>query len=206
MKNKGGGFSLDGLSRYYDLVTPAERSRFRQKQIELSGIRPGDRVLDVGCGTGSLVILAGIAVGTNGAAAGIDIAPNMISTAQRKAERAGLAVDFRVASIDSLPYPDGSFDVVTSTMMFHHLPVPVKAEGLREIHRVLKARGRFFLCDFLSPRPLLAPLAFLMFVWMTSTRYQLLGKLPDLIRECGFAAPEIVERGAFLTCCRIGKV
>jgi ubiquinone/menaquinone biosynthesis C-methylase UbiE len=206
MKRYGRGFSLDWLSKYYDLVTRAERSRYRRKQIELSGIRPGEKVLDVGCGTGSLAILARIAVGDDGETAGIDIAANMISTAQRKAERAGLDIDFRVASIDNLPYPDGCFDVVTSTMMFHHLPVEIKARGLREVHRVLKADGRFFLCDFLAPHPLAAPLMFLPFVWMPSTRYQLFGKLPNLIRECGFTHLELIRRGAFLTCYRAGKL
>jgi ubiquinone/menaquinone biosynthesis C-methylase UbiE len=205
MKKHGRGIPPNGLSRYYDRVTPAERSRFRRKQIELSGIRPGERVLDVGCGTGSLAILAGIAVGRTGEAAGIDITPSMISTARGKAERAGLTVDFHVASVDRLPYPDGSFDVVTSTMMFHHLPVPIKERGLREIHRVLKKNGRFFLCDFLTPRPLAAPLMLLMFVWMPSTRFQIFGRLPDLIEACGFASPQIVARGAFLTCYRIVK-
>ena len=205
MKRHGRGISLNGFSSYYDLVTPAERSRFRRKQIELSGIQPGERVLDVGCGTGSLSLLSRIAVGENGAAAGIDIAPNMISAARGKAERAGLTIDFRVASVDSLPYPDGSFDAVTSTMMFHHLPVRIKERGLREIHRVLKADGRFFLCDFLTPHPLTAPLAVFMFVWMPSTRYQLFGRLPRLIRECRFSSPQRVARGAFLTCYRIAK-
>ena len=205
MKKHDRGISLNGFSRYYDLVTPAERSRFRRKQIELSGIRPGDRVLDVGCGTGSLAILSRIAVGKNGEAAGIDIAAGMIAAARGKAERAGLKIDFRVASIDRLPYADGSFDVVTSTMMFHHLPVRIKESGLREIHRVLKAEGRFFLCDFLTPHPLTAPLALFMFGWIRSTRYQLFGKLPRLIGECGFSEPQRVARGAFLTCCRIAK-
>jgi ubiquinone/menaquinone biosynthesis C-methylase UbiE len=205
MKQSGRGFSLDGFSRYYDLVTPAERSRFRWKQIELSGIRPGERALDVGCGTGSLSILTRIAVGESGEAAGIDIAANMISTARRKAQRAGLDIDFRIASVDNLPYSDGCFDVVTSTMMFHHLPVEIKEKGLREIHRVLKVDGRFFLCDFLSPPPLSAPLMFLLFVWMPSTRYQLFGKLPGLISECGFALPRLITRGVFLTSYRINK-
>jgi ubiquinone/menaquinone biosynthesis C-methylase UbiE len=77
---------------------------------------------------------------------------------------------------------------------------------LREIHRVLKADGRLFLCDFLTPHSLTAPLMFLMFVWRTSTRYQLLGKLSKLVEECGFAAPQLIARGAFLTCYRIDKV
>ena len=205
MKRHGRGISLNGFSRYYDLVTPAERSRFRRKQIELSGIRPGERVLDVGCGTGSLSILSRIAVGENGEAAGIDIAANMIAAARHKAQRAGLNIDFRVASVDNLPYPDGSFDVVTSTIMFHHLPIQIKERGLREIHRVLKTDGCFFLCDFLTPHPLTVPLMLLMFVWIPSTRYQLFGRLPKLIRECGFAAPQLVVRGAFLTCNRIAK-
>jgi ubiquinone/menaquinone biosynthesis C-methylase UbiE len=205
MKRRGRGFSLNGFSPYYDLVTPAEKSRFRRKQIKLSGIHEGERVLDVGCGTGSLSILSRIAVGEKGTAAGIDIAPNMISTARRKAERAGLPIDFRVASVDKLPYPDASFDVVTSTMMFHHLPVRIKEKGLREIHRVLKADGRFFLCDFLTPHPLTAPLTLFLFLWIPSTRYQLFGRLPRLIRECGFASPKCVARGAFLTCYRISK-
>ena len=205
MKQKSRGLSLNGFSKYYDLVTPAERSRFRRKQIELSRIRPGEKILDVGCGTGSLPVLARIAVGDSGEAAGIDIAANMISTARAKAKRAGLDIDFRVASIDNLPYPDGRFDVVTSTMMFHHLPVQIKTKGLREIHRVLKAGGRFFLCDFLTPHPLTAPLMFPLFVWMPSTRFQLFGKLPNLIRECGFAAPQLIGRGAFLTYYLFGK-
>jgi ubiquinone/menaquinone biosynthesis C-methylase UbiE len=119
--------------------------------------------------------------------------------------RAGLDIDFRVASVDDLPYPNGSYDVVTSTMMFHHLPVAVKEKGLREIHRVLQKNGRLILCDFLTPHPLAVPLMYLFFIWMPSTRYQLFGKMPALIRECGFEAPEHIRRGVFLTCYRITK-
>ena len=205
MKSQNKGFSLDGLSEYYDLITPAERSRFRQNQIDLAGIRSGERVLDVGCGTGALSILAKIAVGETGEAAGIDIAVNMISRAQHKANEAGLNIDFRVASVDELPYPNKHFDLVTSSMMFHHLPVSIKKKGLREIHRVLKEDGRFFLCDFLTPHPLTAPLMFLLLVWISPTRYQLFGKLPNLIKECGFTKLELIRTGAFLKYCLIRK-
>jgi ubiquinone/menaquinone biosynthesis C-methylase UbiE len=205
MKKHYRGISLDRFSKYYDLMTPAERSKFRRKQIELSGIRTGESVLDVGCGTGTLTILAKIAVGESGEVAGIDIAANMISTAQDKASKTGLDIDLRIASVDELPYPDGHFDLVTSSLMFHHLPVDIKAKGLREIHRVLKAKGRFFLCDFLTPHPLTAPLALLLLVWIRPTRYQLFGKLPGLIRECGFTRMELVRTGAFFKYCLIRK-
>ncbi len=205
MKRHRRGISLDGLSKYYDLMTPAERSRFRRKQIELSGLRAAERVLDVGCGTGALTILARIVAGEAGEAAGIDIAANMISTAQNKASRAGLDIDFRVASVDELPFPDGYFDLVTSSMMFHHLPVQIKERGLLEIHRVLKAEGRFFLCDFLTPHPLTAPVMFLLLVWIRPTRFQLFGKLPGLIRKCGFSPPELSEQGIFLKYRRFTK-
>lgn len=205
MKKHHRGISLDGVSKYYDFMTPAERSRFRQKQIKLCGIRSGEKVLDVGCGTGALTILAKIAVGEAGEAAGIDIAARMISRAQQKAGKVGLDIDFRVASVDDLPYPYDYFDLVTSSLMFHHLPVEIKEKGLREIHRVLKPEGRFFLCDFLTPHPLTATLMLLLFVWMRSTRYQLFGKLPALIRKCGFSTPELIGQGAVLKYYRITK-
>jgi SAM-dependent methyltransferase len=76
------GVSLDYLSDYYDVLTPAERSEIRRKQIDLIGLEEGERVLEVGCGTGVLSFLSKLAVGEAGEVAGIDIAPKMVSRAQ----------------------------------------------------------------------------------------------------------------------------
>jgi ubiquinone/menaquinone biosynthesis C-methylase UbiE len=198
MKKQSKGFSLDGLSEYWDLVTPAEKSKFRRKQIALMDIREGEKVLEVGCGTGVLSILSKLAVGESGEIEGTDIAPAMIAKAQQKAERAKLKIGFKTASIDELPYPGNHFDLVISSMMFHHLPVEIKKKGLEEIYRVLKEEGRFFLCDFFTPGILALPLMYLLLIWISSTRYQLLGKLPSLIRECGFKSMELKRKGVFL--------
>jgi ubiquinone/menaquinone biosynthesis C-methylase UbiE len=205
MKQHSKGFSLDRMSNYYDLLTFTERSKFRRKQIELMGIRKGEKILEVGCGTGTLSILSKIAVDETGNVEGTDIAPGMISLAKQKAEKAKLKIDFKVASINELPCPDNYFDLVISSLMFHHLPVEIKKEGLEEIYRVLKEDGRFFLCDFCSPHILTIPLMYFMFIWIPSTRFQLLGKLPKLIKECKFKNVELIKKGALLECYLITK-
>lgn len=197
MKEEKKGISLEKMAGYYDAVTPVERSGFRKKQIEMVGLREGEKVLEVGCGTGSLSLPAKILVGDTGEVEGIDIAPRMVAKAQEKAKKAGLDIAFKVASIDELPYPDGHFDAVISSFMFHHLPVKVKERGLREIRRVLKDGGRLFLCDFCSPHRLTFPIAYLLFIWLEATRFQLFGKLPALIRECGFEDVRLVKKGIF---------
>lgn len=196
MKSKG--ISLNPMAGCYDMLTPAEKSRLRQKQIELAGIKEGDTVLEVGCGTGVMSLLARLKTGNTGKVHGVDIAEKMIIKARKKAEKYGLDIDFKVASIDSLPFPDNHFDVVIASLMFHHLPVRIKERGLKEIYRVLKNNGRFLLSDFSSPSIVAAPLMFLLLFWLDSTRYQLLGKLPGLIRKAGFTNIRIAKKGAFI--------
>jgi ubiquinone/menaquinone biosynthesis C-methylase UbiE len=192
------GVSLDYLSDYYDILTPTEKSRFRRKQIDMVGLREGEKVLEVGCGTGAMSFLSKLRVGEAGEVAGIDIAPKMISRAEEKARRTGLDIRFEVASIDELPHPDEYFDAVLSSMMFHHLPVEMKRKGLEEVHRVLKSDGRFFFCDFCSPHWLTVVPMYLMLVWKPYTRYQLFGKLPQLVEESGFETMRLIKKGFFL--------
>jgi ubiquinone/menaquinone biosynthesis C-methylase UbiE len=196
MKSKG--ISLDCLSKYYDLITPADRSRFRRDQIGLLNPREGERVLEVGCGTAALSLLAQMIVGENGTVEGIDIAPKMVARAGQKAEKAGMPINFSVASIDELPYRDGIFDAVISSLMFHHLPLKIKERGLEEVYRVLKPGGRLLLCDFSSPRYLVFPIAYLMLIWISSTRYQLFGRLPALFEASSFRGARLEKKGMFL--------
>jgi demethylmenaquinone methyltransferase/2-methoxy-6-polyprenyl-1,4-benzoquinol methylase/phosphoethanolamine N-methyltransferase len=75
----------------------------------------------------------------------------MIAVARRKVNRVGLEIDFRVGVIESLPYPNETFDAVTSSMMMHHLPEHLQVKGLAEIRRVLKPGGRLLIADMMRP-------------------------------------------------------
>jgi demethylmenaquinone methyltransferase/2-methoxy-6-polyprenyl-1,4-benzoquinol methylase/phosphoethanolamine N-methyltransferase len=111
-------------------------------------VAPGDKVLDVGCGTGSLAIAARRKVGSDGAVHGIDAAPEMIEVARQKAGRKGVDVGFQVGLIEDIPFPDGRFDLVLNSFVLHHLPHDLKRKAFVEIHRVLKPGGRFLAADF----------------------------------------------------------
>ena len=118
----------------------------------LAQVEPGDRILDVGCGSGRLTIAAQKWVGPTGEAQGIDPAPEAIMVARRNAARAGLAAKFEVGLVETLPFSDATFDVVLSRLVLHHLPGDLKQRGLVEMRRVLKPGGLCLVVDFEPPK------------------------------------------------------
>jgi ubiquinone/menaquinone biosynthesis C-methylase UbiE len=152
--------------------------------VDQALIEPGDTVLDVGCGTGDVTLLAKTRAG-EGVVYGIDPAPEMIAVARKKAAQKGLDIDFRVGVIESLPFPDASIDVVTSSLMMHHLPEDLKVHGLAEIYRLLKPGGRLLIADFMRPTG-----SFLNHLFIAFTRHHGLQKgiedLQQLLRDAGF--------------------
>jgi demethylmenaquinone methyltransferase/2-methoxy-6-polyprenyl-1,4-benzoquinol methylase/phosphoethanolamine N-methyltransferase len=125
--------------------------RLRSLPLKLADLQPGESVLDVGCGTGDLALVAATVVGSAGRVWGIDAAPEMIEVATHKAAHAGRRahnVRFAVQAVEALSFPDSSFDVVLSSLMMHHLPGNLKARALAEIRRVLKPGGRLLVIDF----------------------------------------------------------
>lgn len=139
----------------YDLLlwalTFGRERRFREQLLAPARLRKGESVLDVGCGTGSLALAAKRQVGA-GEVAGIDASAEMIARASRKAVRRKVRIDFRQASADALPFADNTFDVVTSTVMLHHLPKAVRGAAVREMCRVVQPGGRVLLEDFAGAR------------------------------------------------------
>lgn len=112
----------------------------------LGPIRPGDTILDIGCGAGVDTIIAALRVGASGSVTGIDLVPEMLARAIENARLAGVDnVTFQESSAERLPFSDNSFDVVISNGVFNLVVDKVKALG--EVYRVLKPGGRFMLAD-----------------------------------------------------------
>jgi ubiquinone/menaquinone biosynthesis C-methylase UbiE len=149
------GLVLHWAARYDLLVWLLTRGRdraFRDKLVGLARLAAGEAVLDVGCGTGSLAIVAKRQVGPTGMVCGIDPSPAMIARARSKASKAGPDVRFETGVAEALPFSAAQFDVVFSTLMLHHLPRPVRQQFVGEARRVLKPEGRFLVVDFAHAR------------------------------------------------------
>lgn len=119
----------------------------RDTLIEQAALRAGTRVLDIGCGTGTLAVRIK-KLQPEVEVVGLDPDPKALSRAERKARTASAAVRFDRGFADDLPYENASFDRVLSSFMFHHLPTQAKDETLSEVRRVLKPGGSFCLLDF----------------------------------------------------------
>lgn len=118
----------------------------RRELIEGAGLQPNQRVLDVGCGTGTLVLAAKRAC-PQAELTGVDPDPRALERARRKAARAGFDVRFERGYGDALPFGDATFAHVFSSFMLHHLDPSTQQKLLAEVRRVLEPGGSFHLMD-----------------------------------------------------------
>jgi cyclopropane fatty-acyl-phospholipid synthase-like methyltransferase len=167
-------------------MTTRERT-FKQQLIEQAAIRPGERVLDLGCGTGTLAVA--ITQACPGArVSGLDADPQILVQARRKAASAGAAISFVEGLSNDLPFDEASFDVVVSTLFFHHLTSDVKMATLREVARVLAPGGRLHIGDWGKPSDPLMHVPFLLarlFDGFEVTAANARGELPLMIGAAG---------------------
>jgi ubiquinone/menaquinone biosynthesis C-methylase UbiE len=149
--------SMQGWGKTYDtlvgLLSLGQEQKLRQATLDLANIQPQERILEVGCGTGTLSLAAKVRAGSQSQVTGIDIAPDMIETARRKAAKSGTPVQFQVGRIEELPFPDSQFDLVLSSLMLHHVHGDeAKQQGINEVFRVLKPGGRLLIVDVAPPK------------------------------------------------------
>lgn len=150
------GIVIRGPLRYDLLVWLVSLGRertYREKTLDLAGLKAGESVLDIGCGTGTLAIAAKRRVGPAGRVYGIDASPEMIARACKKAKKAGVEVTLENAAVEQMPFPDGTFDAVLSTVMLHHLGRKARRQCASEVRRVLKPGGRVLAVDFAGAAP-----------------------------------------------------
>ena len=165
---------------------------FKRRLVKQSCIEEGNRVLDVGCGTATLTLLAKVDQ-PNADVVGLDGDPKILKIARAKATKAKLKIALDLGMSFELPYADNSFDRVLSSLLFHHLTRQNKIRTLQEILRVLRPGGQLHVADWGKPQNILMRLAFYqnqLFDGFKTTTDNVKGLLPILFAECGFEKVE----------------
>lgn len=188
------------FDRLQPIITFGREASLNRRLVEMLGAREGDRVLDVGCATGVVTEAVAQRVGA-GKAIGVDASGPMIEEARR---RRGHSCWFELGLAEDLPFPDGSFDAVVSSLLFHHLPLELKRRAAREMARVLRPGGRFAAADIDRPWNLFGWLyggAGRVLLFQPEIGENLRGVLTGIFAESGFR--EMTSVRAALGCVRI---
>ncbi len=138
------------LPLYDPIVKLLGGDQARKRLIEQAELQPDTRVLEIGCGTGTLLTLMK-RLYPRVDIVGLDPDPKALARAKRKSLKAAIDIQLDQGFSDELPYPNASFDRVFSSFMFHHLPEEEKQKTLQEVRRVLKRGGSFHMVDFAGP-------------------------------------------------------
>ena len=187
----------DLLTPLYDpLLWLMRERRFKSDLIKQAQIGNGSRVLDVGCGTGTLAIMTKQSHPET-EVVGIDADSKILGIARAKAAKRDIKLTFDQGMADQLPYADSSFDRVLSSLFLHHLTTENKLHTLREVFRVLRSGGRFDAVDFGPPRTFYSRLVARFTVNNEEVAANLQGLLPEMFREAGFQ--NVLETKQFMT-------
>ena len=173
---------------------------WRNALITSASLARGQRVLDVGCGTGTLLINAkqrepSLVVH------GIDGDRGILERARKKAQGAGATIEFRTGMSFALPYPDGCFDLVLSSLFFHHLTTEAKRQTFGEMYRVTRTGGGIHIADWGVPQNALMRTLYLCIQLLDgfeTTGDNARGLLPVLMEQCGFVNVQLVAQVATL--------
>lgn len=216
MDNQGAGSSVQGagskerefipaagftfLTNFYDAFF--ERfflgETFRKMVVNDAKIQNGEKVLDVGCGTGTQLVAFKKTYPAMDIS-GLDADDAIMKIAEKKFSENKLAVPLVQGFADDIPLADNFFDLVITTLMMHHLLTPNKKQAFKEFYRILKRGGRLLLVDFGPPSSLfMRAITYPTRAGLREfehTRDGLLGLYPDFMKEAGFV--QVAESAQF---------
>lgn len=190
--------SYDALTPFYDTVVrwTTRESTFKNALVEQTQIEANHRVLDLACGTGTLTILLKKNA-PDAEIVGVDGDRKILKLAKEKARSGHFEIGFDEGMSFDLPYQHESFDLVVSSLFFHHLTRENKLKTLSEIKRVLKPQGEFHVADWGLPANLLMRFSSGLIGLLDgfeTTGDNFNGRLPELIKKAGFEQIEETNR------------
>lgn len=185
----------DGLTPLYDPLQKwiMREEKFKRDLIARANIRAGNRVLDLGCGTGTLTILIKQAQPQAHVFA-LDADPHILEIAFAKAARQNIEITFERGLAFQLPYPDHAFDRVLSSLVLHHLTADEKERAAREVWRVLRPGGELHVADLGKPHNAYARFVSILTRRLERASENIQGLLPKIFRNAGFTEVEETAR------------
>lgn len=184
----------DSLIHYF-----LREQAWKSALVSQAHIAEAGKILDLGCGTGTLVLniksqFPSVDI------YGLDGDAEILEIARQKADQQLLSVTFNQGLSGALPYPDATFDRVMCSLMLHHLTYEQKLKTVQEVYRILKAGGEFHVGDWGKPQNALMRFAFLsvqLLDGFETTTDNVQGKLPQIFKDAGFV--EVEQTEVFLT-------
>ncbi len=184
--------SFRWLTPLYDplLKWVMREETFKRKLIQHANIQPHMKVLDLGCGTGTLTVMLKRAQ-PEAYITGVDGDPEVLDIARKKSE--GVNIQWNEGLASSLPYPDSAFDRVVTSLVIHHLVTDDKREAFKEIFRVLKPRGELYILDFGAQHSSLTRFMTTYMRHLEETADNFDGLIPRFVAEAGFGSVKEAE-------------
>ena len=178
------------LTRFYDMTVrlTTREMVFKAKLVKQVVSKPGECLLDLGCGTGTLTKMIAESV-PELHVVGFDADPATLKQAQKKLSSLGGRVTLQQGFAQQIPFSTDSFDVVVSSLFFHHLTTEQKNDALKEIFRVLKPGGLLHIADWGKPSSLVQRVLFVIVQLLDgfeTTQDSVENALPKLIKDSGF--------------------